>query len=212
MALPSRPTGGLPPRPPATPASLPALPDLGQPQNKPAVDPRYAPYVEQFRNRFHREPNISEMAKIVEFVTKKEAAVKPEPQTITPAPVLEIPQRSEPVAETTEDSEWRIDPKTGKRYKDLPGFKKGVMGSKATITRGAKGGFGADDLRTMLEDVPDFNMDDLNGTAEMFMAHLRVPPDKEEQKRLAAERAERQKAYDAIAKTFEDEEPLDEES
>lgn len=104
-----------------------------------------------------------------------------------------------PGKQSPADEGWRVDPKTGKRYKQLPGYKPGVMESKRAIANVAKGNVSITQIRAMVDEEQDFNLDDLNGSADTFLSHLRVPPDKEEMKRLLAERAERQKIFDAAA-------------
>lgn len=42
--------------------------------------------------------------------------------------------------------------------------------------------------------LDDLNLDDLTGEAEKYLAHLRVPPNKEERQRLLEEKAERTRA------------------
>lgn len=64
----------------------------------------------------------------------------------------------------------KVDPKTGIPYYEIPKTK---MGS---------------DGKPLLE--IDIDIYDLNGEAEAFMAHLRVPPSKEEREALLAKRAE----------------------
>lgn len=75
--------------------------------------------------------------------------------------------------ETVEDEsvlKTKIDPKTGLAYYEIPKTK---MGS---------------DGRPVLE--VDIDIYDLNGEAEAFMSHLRIPPSKEEREALLAKRAE----------------------
>lgn len=100
------------------------------------------------------------------------------------------------VADDTAQDGWEVDAETGKKFKQLVGYKSGVMKHSANIIKA--GGMTLDQLRKSIEEDPDFDLDDLNGSAETFLSHLRVPPDKEEQKRLKEERAKRQKAYDAV--------------
>ncbi len=78
---------------------------------------------------------------------------------------------SEPPSATKNDEEtgWKVDPTTGKRYKVLP---KTEMGA---------------DNRPVLH-LTDLDLEDLTGEAEKYLAHLRVPPDPEERARLLAEK------------------------
>lgn len=122
----------------------------------------------------------------------KQAPTRRSSPTPQPAP------EPQPPAVIEEDEEgWVVDPVTGKRHKELTGYKKGVMHSSAKIIKA--GGLTLQQLRLAVEEDKDFDLDDLNGSAETFLSHLRVPPNKEEQKRLMEERARRQKQYDRIA-------------
>lgn len=102
--------------------------------------------------------------------------------------------KSSQAEESTES--WEIDPVTGKKFKALPGYKEGVSFSKTKTKEYANHGMTITDLRTFVDVDDDFNMDDLKGTAETFLPHLRVPPDKEEQERLRKARAAQQKEHD----------------
>ena len=73
---------------------------------------------------------------------------------------------------------WKRDPKTGKVFKVIP-----------------KAEYDADNYPVL--HLKDLDLDNLNGEADKYLAHLRVPPDKEETKRLLAEKAARQKAANA---------------
>ncbi len=190
MALPIRPgNGGLPVARPAAP-----LPDLGA------------------------LPDLTE--------TRPESIQAPPARTPAPAapaqrPISESPKRAapqSPAARAPQESEQRkplpagyaVDPVTGKRYKKLPGFKEGVMSSKAAVKAASNGGMTLDQLRATVREDPDLNPDDLNGAAELFMAHLRVPPDKEEQKKLLAERAKRESAFKTAHERVIEDEPVEE--
>jgi len=191
MALPIRPGSGLPVARPAE-----ALPDLGVmpelPESRPVSQP--APAVAQ----------------------------APAPQQRPVAPVTQTPKRAPVQAPTTSaptarqqkplPEGWAIDKATGKRYKKLPGFKEGVMSSKAAIKAGSNGGMSLDQLRATVREEPDLNPDDLNGAAEIFMSHLRVPPDKDEQKRLLEERAKREAAFESAYERVVETEPEDDDS
>lgn len=173
MALPIRPGQGLPTNRPATPAA--------------AEDSRL--------------PSLPSLPEIPEVSTPEPKAPAPQ-KTVRPKAQAtpEAPTRSrEPDATAKLGPEWQIDPKTGKAYKRIAGYKDGVMKSRAAITNVGKRGATLEQLRMMVEDEPDFNLDDLNGSAETFLAHLRVPPNKEEQKKLLEERAARQKQFDEQA-------------
>lgn len=93
-----------------------------------------------------------------------------------------------------EDGEWALDPKTGKRYKALPSTPREAI---AAYKRTKGKGLSKSEMLAFIETSEDFDIDDLNGTAETFMAHLRVPPSPEEREEILRKRAEmlqRQKA------------------
>lgn len=87
---------------------------------------------------------------------------KPERESQTPPPRDHSPEKSY----------WTVDPETGVKYKTIP----------KTEWVGTEG-------RSVLHLTEINAFDDLNGAANDYLAHLRVPPDKEEQKRLNEERA-----------------------
>lgn len=173
MALPIRPGQGLPTNRPAAPASAEneGLPSLPSLPEIPEVSTT--------------EPKASERSKVA----------RPKPQESPEA----LRRSKAPEAPAKLGPEWEIDPKTGKPYKRIAGYKDGVMKSRAAVANVGKRGATLEQLRMMVEDEPDFNLDDLNGSAETFLAHLRVPPNKEEQKKLLEERAARQKQFDEQA-------------
>lgn len=116
---------------------------------------------------------------------------------LPPSPTKEVPKSRE------EDRGWRVDPKTGKKYKVL-------AKNSPDAVKSAKNGEGLtlDQLFKYTEDDPDFNLDDLNGSAETFLAHLRVPPSPEELKKLRAEREARLRRAEAqrVRESTQDEE------
>lgn len=85
------------------------------------------------------------------------------------------------------EGNWVTDPKTGERYQQLPqASREAVRAYKGT--KGA--GFTLDEMKRFVGIQQDFDIDDLNGTAQTFMAHLRVPPSKEEQEAILRRKAE----------------------
>lgn len=94
---------------------------------------------------------------------------------------------SELPIEEEDTTEWALDPKTGKRYKALPSTPKEAIAAYKK-TRGA--GLSKSEMMAFIQTQDDFNIDDLNGTAETFMAHLRVPPSAEEREEILRKRAE----------------------
>lgn len=111
-----------------------------------------------------------------------EQARKSKPRAATPVPSS--------VNEDIDDG-YAIDPKTGKKYKKLPNVPKDVVRADKK-----SGGLSLEQLRNSIPEA-DFDLDDLNGAADLFLAHLRVPPDKEEMKRLREERLRRAKKQNA---------------
>lgn len=109
-----------------------------------------------------------------------EQARKSKPKAATPSSVNE-----------DIDDGYAIDPKTGKRYKKLPNVPKDVVRADKK-----SGGLSLEQLRNSIPEA-DFDLDDLNGAADMFLAHLRVPPDKDEMKKLREERLRRAKKQSA---------------
>lgn len=105
----------------------------------------------------------------------------------------------EVATEVDTDDGWAIDSRTGKRYKPLMATPKEVLAAYKK-TKGA--GFDRKQAMAMIEVQDDFSIDDLNGSAETFMAHLRVPPSKEEREeliRMKSEMAKKQKEAKALA-------------
>lgn len=81
--------------------------------------------------------------------------------------------RSQSSARDSKGLETRVDPKTGKSYSVIPKVR---LDESGTQIRGT-----------------ELNADDLQGEADRFLAPLRVPMDKNEQKAIAAERERRAK-------------------
>lgn len=175
--------------------ALPIRPGQGLPTNRPAAE---APARSE---ELPSLPTLPELPEISQPVKQAQAPERPKAtRPKTPAAQPETPRRPKaPEPEPKLGPEWEIDPKTGKPYKRIAGYKDGVMKSRAAVTNVSKKGATLEQLRMMVEDEPDFNLDDLNGSAETFLAHLRVPPNKEEQKKLLEERAARQKQFDEQA-------------
>lgn len=173
MALPTRPTQGPPPERPKSmkseePEGLPSLPTLPSLPKLPA-NTKSEPQAPKTTHR----------------------ATAPVGSTAQTAPAT----GSTGLSESELEDGWAIDEETGKKYKVIGGYKPGVMQHSKAIIKA--GGFHLDQLKKIYEVDEDFDMDDLNGSAETFLAHLRVPPSKEEQLKLREERARRQMAFDA---------------
>lgn len=88
---------------------------------------------------------------------------------------------------------YAIDPKTGVKYRVLPGIKEEAAQAFNKLSEEELKNFTFSSLRNMVEEVEDFDIDDLNSTANDFLGHLRIPPNKEEQARLREERIRRKK-------------------
>lgn len=106
-------------------------------------------------------------------------------------PVLSVDEQQYdvPVADSGSGStaglRRRVDPKTGKSYFEIPKTKMGTDGRPELSI--------------------DIDIDDLNGEAENFLAHLRVVPSREEREALLAEKAEMARAQrEARAKIDEE--------
>lgn len=107
-----------------------------------------------------------------------------------PAPPKPERRRKQPKVADEIPEGYAKDPKTGKVYKLLPGASKEAI---AAAKRNGGGFTSISDLRKFVKEEDEFNMDDLNGMAEQFMSHLRVPPSPQELERLRREREERLK-------------------
>jgi len=101
-------------------------------------------------------------------------------------------ERDETVDEIKDGALWRTDPKTGKRYKVLMATPKEAL----VAYRRNKGALPIEQLMKLIEVDEDFAIDDLNGTAEKFMAHLRVPPSPEEKEALIRKKQQMAKAQE----------------
>lgn len=178
------------------------LPDAGQPKAParqvapaaPAVDPAQAEFEEFQRWKREREAMASQAASPART---QQPRTSPQPtRTRRSDAQLQQPVHSgysEDFAED-EDGEWALDPKTGKRYKALPSTPREAI---AAYKRTKGKGLSKSEMLAFIETSEDFDIDDLNGTAETFMAHLRVPPSPEEREEILRKRAEmlqRQKA------------------
>jgi len=104
---------------------------------------------------------------------KKPAAQK------SSSPSSKTAKVSEPVEQ---DDGWRIDAKTGKKYKVIPKIPKEVLAAGQNAQ-----------ARYMREHKEEFSgivgFGNLNAAADMFLAHMRVPPSEEELKKARAELA-----------------------
>lgn len=87
---------------------------------------------------------------------------------------------------------WVIDPKTGKKYKKLNSSPKELVNSFKK-----NGKVSLNEVMKYVDEIDkDFNVDDLNSSAEIFMAHLRVPVSDEERAENIRKRKELQTKQD----------------
>ena len=115
------------------------------------------------------------------------------------------PSAVPPESDANTDNEgWETDPKTGKRYKTLAATPKEAIAAY----KKAGGQVSYRDLAKYVTSDDDFDLDDLDGAANTFLAHLRVPPDKKEMERLRQEKIKRTKkqqdTFDNIQNTLTD--------
>lgn len=124
------------------------------------------------KERSHREEPA-------EFPRRKEESRRPQQRSSREhEDNFRAPQKSE---EEVIPEGWVKDKKTGKIYKPLP---------KSKFV-----GKGANAIPVLV--IKDFNDLDLNGEANKFLAHLRVPPDKKEQEELRKLRAQQKALQDS---------------
>lgn len=100
---------------------------------------------------------------------------------------VESPQVLEDSEAQNAEDNWSVDPKTGKRYKQIKATPKEAIKAYGK-TNGR--GLSKEEMLRYIEVEGDFDIDDLNNTAETFMAHLRVPPSKEEQQEILRKKSE----------------------
>lgn len=127
------------------------------------------------------------------FENKPERKTKPS----SPAPSKPVSKKSDP----EEDDGWRVDPKTGKRYKQLR------MSSKEAIAASKKNknsGLTLEQARQLIAEEEDFDADDLNSAANTFLAHLRVPPSKDELEKLRQERIKKMRKQSSEYKNVQE--------
>lgn len=169
--------------------------DLPAPLPEPAVDPRMAEFKEFQRWKKEQGAGAPQQQPTTRTRTPR---TSPAPQRsrasngIVEDTALPLDQHSE---EPLSDGErWSTDPKTGKRYKSLATTPKEAL---AAYKKTNGKGLSLSEIRSLVGIEEDFDIDDLNGTAETFMAHLRVPPsaaEREEILRKKAELAKQQRA------------------
>lgn len=113
-------------------------------------------------------PNSTTVPKPVE-VQKAPAQAQPTERPLPSPETLQQRKAKMTPSEKEVPEGWARDPKTGKVYKIIP---KSEYDSE-----------GAPILH-----LDDLNLDDLNSEATKYLGHLRVPPNKAEQKALIAEK------------------------
>ena len=105
-------------------------------------------------------------------------------------------ERKEEEERRAVEGEYGVDKKTGLKFKRLPGMpKEAIDASRKKKFQGIT----QEQLRSMVPDAEDFDLQRLNEAADLFLPHLRVAPSKEEIEELRKERKmqdeARQKAY-----------------
>lgn len=169
-------------------AELPQPPARQTVQAAPAVDPAQAEFEEFQRWKRERE---AKAAQTPAPARTQQPRTSPQPAQ-TKRSEVQLQQfvhseQSQPIFEDEDSGQWAVDPKTGKRYKALPSTPKEAIAAYRK-TKGA--GLSKSEMMAFVQTQEDFDIDDLNGTAETFMAHLRVPPSPEEREEILRKRAE----------------------
>lgn len=95
---------------------------------------------------------------------------------------------------------YAIDEKTGVKYKVLPGAKPEAVKKFNSMKKADIDNLTFSSMKYFFTEAEDFDIEDLNNTAQDFLGHLRIPPDKDEQKRLREARAQRMKAQEEAYK------------
>lgn len=95
---------------------------------------------------------------------------------------------------------YAIDEETGIKYKVLPGAKPEAVKKFNSMKKSDLENLTFSSMKYFFTEAEDFDIEDLNSTANDFLGHLRVPPDKDEQKRLREARAQRMKAQEEAYK------------
>ena len=99
---------------------------------------------------------------------------------------------------------YAIDEETGIKYKVLPGAKPEAVKKFNSMKKSDLENLTFSSMKYFFTEAEDFDIEDLNSTANDFLGHLRVPPDKDEQKRLREARAQRMKAQEEAYKKNEE--------
>ena len=163
------------------------LPDIALPSPLPVekVAPAPAPVSDTARDEFEEFQRWKQMREAEAAAGAKPRQPKPRAKKASIASVAQAPTRA--VAEQAEEPRFpdltvpsdapstegltrRVNDKTGISYYEIPKTRMG------------------DDGRPML--AMNINLDDLNGEAENFLAHLRVPPSPEEREEILRKKTE----------------------
>lgn len=169
-------------------AELPQAPARRSAQPVPTADPAQAEFEEFQRWKREREATATQTpspARTQQPRTSPQPAQKRRSEVQLRQFVHNEPNQLSP--EEEDSGQWAVDPKTGKRYKTLTATPKEAL---AAYKRTKGGGFTIAEMQALVGVQEDFDIDDLNGTAETFMAHLRVPPSPEEREEILRKRAE----------------------
>lgn len=173
MALPTSPRGGLPKRP---------QPPQSQQNND---SPTNSGGENRIRSEEERKRRAAELRKAKALEKKKAALAESRRRRTT----------SNKIVKDKDGREWAIDQKTGKKYRLLPAASEEML--KASKSNG--GFLSKEQLERMHKTVDDFDVNDLNSAAELFMGHLRVPMSDEERD---AYKKERERRLAAINKKY----------
>lgn len=115
-------------------------------------------------------------------------------------------KKDEPIKEEVPEG-YIKDKKTGKVYKELPRSNSEAV---KAFKKNNSAGLSLDELFKYTEEVEGFDLDDLQGSADKFLAHLRVPPNKKEQAELRELRAKLRREQEEEYTKVLDEIPTDE--
>lgn len=140
---------------------------------------------------FTREQILAEIErrKKQEALQQKKRAKNPSKNTQNPTQSTRKPkpkQDTEKEKTPVKKENYLIDKKTGKKYKSLQGQNDAANAASSISALLAYG---------KIDD--DIEADNLNSSAEIFLSHLRVPPDKKEMEELRRLKAEQRKKQNA---------------
>lgn len=124
-----------------------------------------------------------------ELPRRKERSAQSEQRRVRQQPIKESTVEKSPEVEEG----YAIDEETGIKYRVLPGAKADAVKKFNSLKKSDLENLTFSSMKYFFTEAEDFDIDDLNSTAEDFLGHLRVPPNKEEQKKLREERLKRKR-------------------